>query len=104
MTHPDFGRLAPDALECELVMSRDTIRQRIGVDVTEFAIPMGRSVNWTPTAGEAARSAGYAVVYAQSEELRPAGTVPRTFISSFDGDRLFRAALGGAFDAWEEWI
>jgi hypothetical protein len=37
-------------------------------------------------------------------ERRPPGTVPRTFITRFDNDRLFRAALGGAFDRWEEWM
>jgi hypothetical protein len=30
--------------------------------------------------------------------------VPRTFITQFDDRRLFRAALEGAFDAWEEWV
>jgi peptidoglycan/xylan/chitin deacetylase (PgdA/CDA1 family) len=104
MTHPDFGRLARGAAEHELVSSRDAIRQHTGVDTTEFAIPTGRSVNWTPSAGEAARDAGYVLVYAHSERLRLPGTVPRTFITRFDGDRLFRAALGGAFDGWEEWI
>ncbi len=52
----------------------------------------------------AARAAGYTAVFAQSEERRPPGTVPRTFITRFDGDRIFRGALGGAFDRWEEWL
>jgi len=55
-------------------------------------------------AATAAREVGYATVYAQAEETRPAGTVARTFVTSFDADRIFRSLLGGAFDRWEEWF
>jgi len=30
--------------------------------------------------------------------------VPRTFVTSWDNDRIFRAALRGSFDRWEEWF
>ena len=43
-------------------------------------------------------------MFAQAEETRPAETVARTFVTRWDGDRVFRAALGGAFDRWEEWV
>jgi peptidoglycan/xylan/chitin deacetylase (PgdA/CDA1 family) len=103
-THPDFGRLdAEQSLE-ELVESRDVITDRLGIAPSTFAIPLGQSGNWTAAATTAARDAGYTTVYAQAERTRPAATVARTFVSRFDNDRVFRAALRGAFDGWEEWI
>lgn len=104
VSHPDFGRLDPVRAADELGASRRTIEDRIGVPVTSFAIPFGQSGNWTAAAQAAATDAGYTAIFAQSEVRRPAGTVARTFITRFDGDRVFRAALGGAFDRWEEWL
>ncbi len=104
VTHPSFGRLERDAVEYELDESRRTIESRLGILPTEFAIPLGQSSDWTALAGEAALAAGYETVYAQAEETRSAGTVPRTFITRFDSDRVYRAALNGAFDRWEEWL
>jgi hypothetical protein len=46
---------------------------------------------------------GYEVVYAQAEETRPIGTIPRTFVTRFDGDLIFNALMTGVFDRWEEW-
>jgi hypothetical protein len=46
---------------------------------------------------------GYTTVYAQAVDTRPAGTVPRTFITRIDRPKVFRAALAGAYDGWEEW-
>jgi peptidoglycan/xylan/chitin deacetylase (PgdA/CDA1 family) len=102
-THPDFGTLEPERLEEELAGSRQMIERRVGVAPVTFAIPLGQSANWTPAAGEAARSAGYEIVYAQAEETRPPGTVARTFVTRFDNNHIFGALLAGAFDAWEEW-
>ena len=103
-THPDFGKLDPSRLSEELVGSRRTIERRVGIAPTTFAIPLGQSMNWTPAAGAAAREAGYEFMYAQAEETRPAGTIARTFVTTFDTDRIFGALLGGAYDRWEEWV
>lgn len=104
VTHPDFGWLDASATIDELGRSRYTIEARLGIVPTGFAIPLGQSANWTAHASDAARDAGYTTIYAQAEETRPAGTVARTFVTRWDGDRVFRAALGGAFDRWEEWV
>ncbi|MFD1532313.1 polysaccharide deacetylase family protein [Pseudonocardia aurantiaca] len=102
-THPDFGRIrAADARE-ELEVSLHRMEQMLGLTVKEFAIPFGQSRNWSDAARTAAAEAGYTTVYAQSVETRPAGTVPRTFITRIDTPRLFRAALAGCYDRWEEW-
>lgn len=104
VTHPDFGSLAaPDALE-ELVRSRKVLQERTGIRVKAFAIPFGQSKNWSAAARVAAEKAGYQFVYAQSALNRPAGTIARTFITRFDDHRLFKAAIEGAFDRWEEWL
>ena len=102
MTHPDFGRLSDADARTELTASRRVIRERTGIDVDSFAIPLGQSCNWRSDLSELAGSVGYRNIYAQAVDTRTWGTVPRTFVTCFDGERAFRAALEGAFDAWEE--
>ena len=104
ISHPNFAELPAEAAEHELRASRDAITDRIGITPSTFAIPLGQSGNWSPHGQAAAVAAGYTHIYAQSETHRPAGTVPRTFITRFDSDRMFRAALTGKFAGWEEWV
>ena len=104
LTHPDFGAISRAQMIDELSGSREVIRQRLGFAPTTFAIPYGQSTNWPAAACEIAREAGYETVYAQAEETRPSGTIPRTFVTSFDRDRIFKALLRGAYDNWEEWV
>ena len=104
VTHPDFRWLSPSEAADELGRSRRTIEDRLGISPGTFAIPMGQSGNWSAANTAAARAAGYTTLFAQAEETRPCGTVARTFVTRWDGDRVFRAALGGAFDRWEEWV
>lgn len=102
-THPNFRALTRDQALAELVTSREQIRARLGIEPREFAIPFGLSTDWDEELSALAQQAGYAIIYAQSEARRPPGTTPRTFVTRFDGPRVFRAALRGAFDRWEEW-
>lgn len=104
VTHPDFGAVDMARTADELGRSREVIRQRIGFAPNSFAIPFGQSRNWSEAAHACAREAGYDIVYAQAEESRTPGTVPRTFVTKFDGDRIFKALLAGKYDAWEEWV
>jgi peptidoglycan/xylan/chitin deacetylase (PgdA/CDA1 family) len=104
VTHPNFARLSAEEAGDELARSRATIAARLGLPPTEFAIPFGQSHDWSASAHRAAAVAGYTAIYAQSERRRPPGTTPRTFITRFDDERLFHAALRGAFDNWEEWF
>jgi len=103
VSHPDFGLLDEETALRELAGSRERLGTAMGLDVREFAIPFGQSRNWTDAATRAATAAGYTTVYAQSVDTRPAGTVPRTFITRIDRPKIFRAALAGAYDGWEEW-
>jgi peptidoglycan/xylan/chitin deacetylase (PgdA/CDA1 family) len=102
-THPDFGHIGLPQMIDELGGSREMFQRRLGYAPTTFAIPLGQSMNWRDAAMKAAQDAGYEVIYAQAEETRPTGTIPRTFVSKFDGDRIFNALLKGKFDRWEEW-
>jgi len=104
VTHPDFGKISATQMAEELGNSRRMIEQKLGFAPETFAIPLGQSMNWPAAAAQAAREAGYKIVYAQAENTRPKGTVARTFVTQFDGDRNFKALLGGAYDNWEEWI
>jgi peptidoglycan/xylan/chitin deacetylase (PgdA/CDA1 family) len=104
VTHSDFAQLDDGQISYELETSRARIAERLGVDVTSFAIPYGQSMNWPEPANAAAAKAGYEVIYAQAVETRPAGTIARTFVTKFDDRVIFEALLGGAFDRWEEWI
>jgi peptidoglycan/xylan/chitin deacetylase (PgdA/CDA1 family) len=103
-THPDFSKSEPQQIVDELGSSRDMIEKRLGFAPKTFAIPFGQSGNWPTLAAESARKVGYETVYAQAEETRPEGTVARTFVTKFDGDRIFKALLAGKYDRWEEWF
>jgi peptidoglycan/xylan/chitin deacetylase (PgdA/CDA1 family) len=102
VTHPDFGQLSDDEARVELWDSRRVIRDRTGIGVDSFAIPFGQSRNWRPVLSKVAESLGYRAIFAQAADTRVEGTVPRTFVTRFDGARIFKAALEGAFDRWEE--
>lgn len=102
-THPDFGLIDAAHARRELEVSRLAMQRMLDVPAEEFAIPLGQSNNWSAAADRAARDVGYTTVYAQSVDGRPADTVPRTFITRIDSPRLFRAALAGCYDSWEEW-
>lgn len=104
VSHPNFGELDMAQTIDELGQSREMIRQRVGIAPDTFAIPFGQSSNWSEAAQEAARDAGYSVIYAQAELTRTPGTVARTFVTRFDGDRIFKALLDGKYDRWEEWV
>jgi peptidoglycan/xylan/chitin deacetylase (PgdA/CDA1 family) len=104
VTHPNFGKIDVERAEQELYESRLTMASRIGITPASFAIPLGQSKNWTDETEAAARRAGYMTVYAQSEDRRHPATVARTFVTRFDDARIFRAALAGVFDRWEEWL
>lgn len=102
LSHPNFARLSQDGMNRELRESRARFRERLGLDVKQFAIPFGGSHHWPTGASAMARAAGYEVIYAESEDRRPPDTLGRTMISGWDPEWTFRAALHGAFDAWEE--
>lgn len=104
MTHPNFGRISLEEGVRELNKSREEIARKLGSAPTEFAIPFGQSKDWGVQLSQAAKAAGYNVVYAQSEERRSAGTTGRTFVTKYDTDAVFRAAIAGRFDRWEEWV
>jgi peptidoglycan/xylan/chitin deacetylase (PgdA/CDA1 family) len=103
-THPDFTKINQQRVVDELGQSRDTIEKRLGFAPKTFAIPFGQSGNWPAACAQAARDAGYETIYAQAEETRPEGAIARTFVTKYDGDRIFKALLAGKYDRWEEWV
>jgi peptidoglycan/xylan/chitin deacetylase (PgdA/CDA1 family) len=103
VTHPNFSDIDAAQTAFELEESRRAIESRLGLNVQDFAIPFGQSRDWNATAAKTAADAGYTHVYSQAEESRFPGTIARTFITRWDNDRVFRSALSGVFDNWEEW-
>lgn len=102
-THRRLSDLPEGELRRELTESRRLLSEHLGRDVTSFAVPFGQHRDWSEDCQALALEVGYTEVYAQAEQTRTAGTVPRTFVTAYDDDRTFRAALAGAFDRWEEW-
>lgn len=103
VSHPQFSQLDDARARAELERSRARITEKLGVDVWSFAVPFGQSADWTSGSTQLALDVGYRWIYAQAESTRPVATIGRTFITQFDTETVFRAALGGAFDDWEEW-
>jgi peptidoglycan/xylan/chitin deacetylase (PgdA/CDA1 family) len=103
-SHPDFAKIGEAQAIDELFASKKILEERLQTEISTFAIPLGQSMNWPESAKELARQAGYKIIYAQAEETRPQGTIPRTFVTRFDNPLVFTALLGGAFDRWEEWV
>lgn len=93
VTHPHFGRLDPAAARKELAGSREEIKARTGLVADSFAIPYGGPEHWSRCCTELARAVGYGFIYGGGPDA-----VPRTLVSRYDTDRVFRAALEGAFD------
>ena len=102
-THRNFGCIDEVRARREFEQSRKTMQARLGYAPDIFAIPFGQSRNWNETADRAARESGFTTIYAQAEDTRPPNTIPRTFVTKLDDDRIFRALLRGAYDRWEEW-
>lgn len=101
--HRNFSTLTASERMEELVAPRETIRARLGVEADSFAIPWGRARDWDAGCTTLAQEAGYRLVFAQSEDQRPAGTVGRSFVTRFDDLVVMRGILEGRFDRWEEW-
>jgi peptidoglycan/xylan/chitin deacetylase (PgdA/CDA1 family) len=102
VSHPNFGRLDAGAARGEMVESRRAIEAGTGITVDTFAIPFGQSGDWSEECSSIAAEAGYRMVYSQAVDTRWPGTVPRSFVTGFDDDRVFLSVLEGAFDHWEE--
>lgn len=103
-THCNFSALAETQAREELETSRAAMKARLGFEPEVMAIPYGQSNDWTPAADRLAREIGFTTLYAQAEDTRPPNTIPRTFVTRFDDDRIFKALLRGAYDRWEEWL
>src|SRR5256885_17019337 len=58
-SHPNFSRISRAEMARQLKDSKETIAARLGVTPVAFAIPFGRSSDWTADAADAAAAAGY---------------------------------------------
>lgn len=104
VTHPDFATIPESQMREELFTSHASFERAMGYAPMSFAIPFGQSRNWPRAASLFAAEAGYRFVYAQAELTRPENTTPRTFVTCFDKQFIFRKLLDGVYDNWEEWF
>jgi len=99
LSHPRLTTLPDDALERELVGSRDTIASRIGTAPDLFCYPRG---DLSAGVCRAVRRAGYRLACATSAGGVTARTdpfvVPRTFVARDDTIADFARKLDGDFD------
>lgn len=100
--HPDFAALDPAEAAHDIARAADRFVAELGEVPVDFAIPLGTSRNWPSAAHEAVLAAGHQRVWAQSENLRSPGTLPRSFVAAYDSVAMFTALLEGAYDDWEE--
>ncbi len=60
VTHLDCGSAGLDAVERELIESRDALKQNLGLDEVVFAYPFGARSNMNPAALQLVKKQGYA--------------------------------------------
>jgi peptidoglycan/xylan/chitin deacetylase (PgdA/CDA1 family) len=99
VTHPELTALAAEALDDELIRSREMIADETGVTTDLFCYPRGET---NATVCAAVRRAGYRLacgtraggITAATDPM----TLPRTFVARDDGLTDFARKLEGAFD------
>lgn len=101
-THPDFGTWGDEQVRNDLATCAERFTVELGAVPAHFAVPLGTSRNWRPSANDLAHEVGFRHVYAQAEDTRTPGTIGRSFVVHSDDDTRFLALLRGAFDQWEE--
>ncbi len=99
VTHPQLTALSPEALNHELVRSREMIAEETGVLTDLFCYPRGET---DPTVRAAVGRAGYRLACGTRAGGITAATdplaLPRTFVARDDGLPDFARKLEGAFD------
>ena len=104
MSHRSLGGLSPDQVRVEASDSRQLLEERTGRTVDAFAYPFGTRADFGPGTGRALREAGYRWAFTSQHGAIAPGLdpieLPRIKIEAGEGLGMFRAACGGAMDAW----
>ena len=101
-THPNLAGLGAEQARVELQRPKETLEQRLGESVTEFAYPFGKPGRHftASTAGLVAESGYKLAVAVLFRAVRPADApfaIPRFFVTRDDLDTL-RTKVAGAWD------
>jgi peptidoglycan/xylan/chitin deacetylase (PgdA/CDA1 family) len=103
-THRSLARLDVEERLDALVRSRAHLTCRLGRAVTAFAYPFGTVADCGADVVACVRAAGYTCAFTACHgALEPQAdpfALPRVKVEGGDDDRLFRALVTGALDAW----
>ncbi len=100
VNHWIVTRCTPESLRQELEESKAEIERQLGSRCLSFCYPNGGAADWSPSAAEAVRAAGYRLAYTLPDRIQP-----RTAINAYAISRLtvpggvsqeaFRARVSG---------
>src|SRR5215472_8679775 len=109
VTHPDLRSLGPDQIEYELVRSKETLEDRLGLPVESFAYPHGfpeEDKDYTQYLEDVLCNCGYdngvSTILGRASQASNRFFLPRLPVNGFDDKELFLAKLEGGYD-WLHW-
>lgn len=103
-SHRSLGRMGPLEVRDEAVRSRETLEQRLGVDVTSLAYPYGTMADFSNTTANILAETGYTTAFtsqhgAITPDVDPIA-LPRIKVEGGEDLRMFRLLCRGAMDGW----
>lgn len=107
LTHRSLGRMPIEDAENEMRLSRNELKEKLGIDVTSFAYPYGTLADFNLLIAEGLRRSGYRLAFTSQHgvlhrNLDPM-LLPRIKVEGGDGEWLFPLLARGGLDNWR-WI
>jgi peptidoglycan/xylan/chitin deacetylase (PgdA/CDA1 family) len=113
VTHPDLRSLEPEQIDYELGYSKETIEQKLGVQVESFSYPFAfpeEDRDFTHFLSDALENHGFengvSTILGRAGRKGNKFFLPRLPVNSWDDARLLRAKLEGGYDwlHWPQWL
>lgn len=97
--HYNLAILGQSELECEIINDKKRIEEQLGITLTDFAYPFGRTNNYTVTVFGVAKQAGYTWQYsAVSDFVTGTAVIPRTLIEKNQSVQSLKRWINGGYD------
>lgn len=102
--HKSLTKLEPDQIREELLLSWQTIENRLGAPMSHVSYPFGTFRDFSTVVSQIARDIGYKTACTAISGVNLPGrdcfTLHRTKIEYSDNIKMFSAILRGAIDSW----